>query len=269
MLNGKDITSEHAKFDISQSDLDSFYAEKYGSKPDLGRIPKLRKRFNYYTPEDYYELAVKKLVTPGCSWAEVGCGRFIFPSNFDLANELSNKAGFLFGVDSDDNIKDNPHLSDSFQGFIEDVKTDRKFDLITLRMVAEHIAEPEQALDGIDSIAKPGTHVVIYTPGKWALMSILARLTPMSVHHYFKKILWNAQERDTFPVQFKMNTRKKLDNLFVSRGYEESYFSHLDDCRIFTRFYAVYHLELTFRQILNKLNITHPENCILAIYKKK
>ncbi len=252
----------------SKDDLLAIYEGKYGNKPDLGWGPKMRLRFDYFTPDDHYEAIVNKLVVEGCTWADVGCGRDIFPSNKGLAESLSRRSSYLLGIDPDENIRDNPLLSEGFQGVIEDYVTNRQYDVVTLRMVAEHIADPKSAMTGIDKLIKHGGCVVIYTPNKWAPMSIWARSTPLSVHHFFKKILWNTEERDTFPVQFKMNTRNALCRLLQSSGFKEEYFSYLDDCRTFQKFSSLNSLELNARRMLNGMKLHYPENCLLGVYRK-
>ena len=250
----------------SKEDLHTVYDEKYGNKQDIGWGPKLRSSFDYFTPDDYYEAVIMNLAKDNFSWVDIGCGHNIFPSNPELAIKLAQKAGFLLGIDPDENINDNLLLTEKFKGTIDEYNPKRKFDLITLRMVAEHIVNPDLTLEGIKKLAESGSLVVIYTPNKWAPSSILARYTPISVHHFFKKILWDTDERDTFPVQFRMNTREKLKALFQSKGFDEVYFTNLDDCRFFSKIYMLKYAELIFWRILKSLRIRYPESCLLGIY---
>ena len=71
-------------------------------------------------------------------------------------------------------------------------RTERTYDLITLRMVAEHIAHPRDAVAALARLAKPGGRVVVYTVWKWSPASIAAAVTPMAVHHRLKKLLWDT-----------------------------------------------------------------------------
>ena len=253
---------------LTDADARAVYDGKYGNKPDLGWGPRLRLSFNYFSPDEYYEAMVGKLVSEGCNWAEVGCGRDVFPSNPDLANELASRAGKLLGIDPDPNVKENPFVTEYFHGAVEDYQNAEEFDLITLRMVAEHIENPESALGAMVRLMAPGSRLVIYTPNKWAPMSVLAKITPLSVHHFFKKILWNTDERDTFPVQYKMNTHRDLKRLAEGARLKEEFFAYLDDCRIFGGYKFLNRIELSIRTVFRKLGLPHPENCILAVYLK-
>lgn len=253
---------------LDENDLAALYDGKFGVKPDLGPGPKLNKSMGYYSPDIYYEALVAKLVNSGCEWLDVGCGRDIFPHNRDLASHLSKRAGFLFGVDPDENIKDNEFVHDRYQGMIEDSHIDRQFDVATLRMVAEHIADPQAAMSTLDRYVKPGGVIVVYTPNKWSPISVLAKFTPMAVHHFFKRLLWKTEERDTFPVEYKMNTRKTQQQLFAGLGYTPAYFEYVDDCRTFAGFLPLLRVEIGIRNLLQRLNLHYPENCLLAVYRK-
>ncbi|MBB1125370.1 class I SAM-dependent methyltransferase [Thiospirillum jenense] len=250
------------------TDAEQIYHGKFNEVANLGWGPKLRLRFNYFTPDEYYEAQVVKLISPQTKWLDVGCGRHIFPSNQALAQQLAARAKLLFGVDPDENIKDNPLIHQHFQGALEEFFTTKTFDLITLRMVAEHIANPEAALNKLAELTHVGAVVVIYTPNLHAPMSYFARLTPLKIHHFFKKILWRTEKRDTFPVQFKMNTRKNLFKLFQHHHFKEVHFTYLDDCRTFSRFFFLNYMELLLMKGLRQLGLRYPENCLLGVYQK-
>ena len=262
-------TSELGNATITKNDLIGIYNRKYGNKTDLGWGPKLRLKFHYFSPDEHYEALVKNIIKENSSWADIGCGRNLFPYNPDLARTLSKKAKYVLGIDPDETINDNSFVNEKFRGTANEYESSHKFDLITLRMVAEHVADPEIALQGIKNLSKRGSLVVIYTPNKWAAMSIFARCTSLNIHHLFEKILWDADKRDTFPVQFKMNTRETLKELFQSKGFDEVYFSYLDDCRTFSKIYILNYLELSVWRVTKKLGMKYPENCLLGIYKMR
>jgi 2-polyprenyl-3-methyl-5-hydroxy-6-metoxy-1,4-benzoquinol methylase len=253
---------------LHAEDIDAMYEGKFGVKEKVGWHPRLCREMNYYSPDIYYEALVAKLVFPGCRWLDVGCGRDVFPNNPDLARFLSDRAGFLYGIDPDDNVKSNEFVDDYFHGSAEECTAEGDFDVATLRMVAEHIDNPEAAMMSIGRMLAPGGVVVIYTPYKWAPMSILAKLSPMAVHNFFKRILWATEERDTFPVRYRMNTRHALQDLLVRLGYVEVLFEYLEDCRTFAASPLLVRSEIALKNALNKFNLRYPEACLLAVYRK-
>lgn len=252
-----------------RASLERIFQLKYGKPADLGWGPRMRRRFAYYTPDDVYEAVVDSLVTEGCSWLDVGCGRDLFPSNGPLARELSQRAGLLLGVDPAPTVEENPDLHESVRCGIEDFETDRRFDLITMRMVAEHVERPEQVLAALRRSAAPGAHIVIYTVNRFSPVPLITGIVPFALHHPVKRVLWRSEKKDTFPTCFRMNTRRRLREQFESTGFAEAGFFYLDDCRTFSRFRPLLFGELSVRWLLQRCGLRYPENCLLGVYRAR
>lgn len=250
------------------AELMAVFDLKYRQEAQLGSGPKTRLGFGYFNPDDHYEAIVSKLLRPGDSWADVGCGRNIFPSNRPLARQLTERSGYVFGIDPDPNIRDNSLISERFEGLVEDCTTSHRFDLITLRMVAEHIVEPARSMGKVAELLKPGGLAVIYTPNKRSPVPLITRLVPNDYHHFFKRMLWDGPARDTFPTAFKLNTRKALSGHCASAGLEEVFFTYLDDCRTFDAYHWLNVAELSVQKMLRRFGVRYPENCLLGVYRK-
>jgi 2-polyprenyl-3-methyl-5-hydroxy-6-metoxy-1,4-benzoquinol methylase len=254
-------------FTVAEDELIAVFRQKYSRATTLGWGPRMRLKHGYFTPDDYYEALVGKLLPEGADWCDVGCGRNIFPENPDLARQYARRCRFVFGIDPDDNVRENALVNEYFQGFVEDCRIERQFDLITLRMVAEHIANPEAAFSRLAGLLKPGGHAVIYTPHKWAPMSIIANVIPFGLHNPLKRLLWNSEPRDTFPTQYKLNTRKDIDRVAKLTGLEQVHYQRLDDCRITNSYRLLNRLELASRSALHTVGIPYPEACILTVLR--
>jgi 2-polyprenyl-3-methyl-5-hydroxy-6-metoxy-1,4-benzoquinol methylase len=228
----------------------------------------MRYLHQYWSPDDFYEATVSKLVTPGCKWADVGCGRDLFPSNRGLAERLSKRAGLVFGIDPDPNVLENAYVHERSQTKIEGCRTHHQFDILTLRMVAEHIADPDGAMAKIATLLKPGGLLVIYTPYKWAPMSLVASLVPFRWHNPLKRLIWGTQPRDTFRTVYALNTRKDLRRHTEEHGLHEVAFKRVDDCRITEAFRVLQWLELNLRKFLRLFGIPYWESCLLAVYRR-
>ena len=248
--------------------LERIFRLKYGEPGELGWGPRMRRRFSYYTPDDVYEAVVDSLVGAGCAWLDVGCGRDLFPNNAALARQISERAGSLVGVDPAPTIEENPDLHESVRASIEDFESDRAFDLVTLRMVAEHVERPERVLAALARCTGPGGHVVVYTVNRFSPVPLITGIVPFALHHPVKRVLWRSEKKDTFPTCFRMNTRRNLRELFAAAGFDEAGFYYLDDCRTFGRFRPLAFAELCVRWCLRRFGLRYPENCLLGIYRR-
>jgi 2-polyprenyl-3-methyl-5-hydroxy-6-metoxy-1,4-benzoquinol methylase len=133
-------------------------------------------------------------------------------------------------------------------------------------MVAEHIADPASLLDALSRNISPGGQVVVYTVSLWSALSMAAWMTPFSLHHPLKKVAWGTEEKDTFPVVYRMNTRSALTKAFASRGFREVQFTRLADLRTSYRSRTLSRMELALWRVLKAIRIPYPEGCLLAVY---
>jgi len=253
---------------VTHEHLYELFQRKYEAT-DGGWGPRQRLKFGYFNPDDVYEATVDSLVTPDTTWLDVGCGRDIFPSNFRLAKTLAERCRILVGLDPSDNIEENQLIHERFKGFLEDFPAGRQFDLVTLRMVAEHIANPSGAAAALARLVKPGGRVVVYTVFKWSPVTLVSAAAPLWVHHVVKKFIWAADEKDTFPTEYRMNTRRELSRMMASAGFAEEQFSYLDDCRSLARWKMTNFLELSLWKALHALGAHYPEVCLLGIYRRR
>jgi len=175
-------------------------ADKYGDPP-TGWGPATRRRFGYYTPEEVYESVLDRLIGAGCRWLDVGCGRDPLPGNRSLAKELSERCGTLVGVDPDPAIHENPYAHVRVQGRVDEMEVS-EFDVITARMVVEHVPDPGVFVTTLRRLCARNGVVVIYTVNKWAPVSIVSSLIPFPFHQRIINFLWGTG-RETFPVEFE------------------------------------------------------------------
>ena len=234
-----------------------------------GWSPRLRQRFGYFTPDEWYEAALLSLVGPETEWLDVGCGHDPFPSNRRLARVLADRAKLLVGLDPSDNIARNEFVHERYQCLLEAFPDQRQFDLISMRMVAEHITDPAAAVGALGRLCRSGGRVVVYTVSKWSPASLMAALTPMAVHHAAKKVLWRTEPEDTFPTAYRLNTRPALRRYFGEAGFAEESFVYLDDCRALARWKLTSALELSLQKMLKGLGLRYPELCLIGIYRKQ
>ena len=253
---------------MADDQIAQIVALKYGDLAKGGWGPRLRDRFGYFTPDDLYEAMVWSLVGPGTDWLDVGCGSEIFPQNPAAARILADRCASLTGLDPSDNIDSNPYLHHRAKCMLEAFEAPQGFDLVTLRMVVEHITQPEAAVAALARLCRAGGQVVIYTVDKWSPVSLVSALTPMSFHHRMKALLWKGEEKDTFPTAYLMNTRRRLGDLMSDAGFTEASFRVLPDTRTTNRFRVLNTVELGLWRGLRALGIDYPEKCLMGVYRR-
>jgi SAM-dependent methyltransferase len=252
----------------SEHDLDALFRRHYGDPMGHGWRVKMHHRFGYHHPEKWYEAVVDCLVTDGCKWIDVGGGKSIFPYNPKLSKELADRCSLLVGVDPSNNIHENTFVHQQVQSVIEDFESDDTFDLATLRMVAEHIRQPELVVRSLARLIRPGCHAVIFTPNRWSPVSIASSLIPNRWHSSITHLLWNTNKEDVFPTCYKMNSRRQLRSLFINGGFIEADFAYLANCSTLQRFRPTCFGELCLWRLLSAFGIPYPENDLLGIYRR-
>jgi SAM-dependent methyltransferase len=228
---------------------------------------RMQQRFNYHSPDEWYEAVLLSLVSPQIDWLDVGCGHELFPANRKLSQLLSARCR-ITGVDPDPAIHRNPWLRERHQCRLDEFATEQQFDLISMRMVAEHIADPDAAVAKLGALTRLGGRVVVYTVSKWSPVSLLAAMTPTWVHARIKRAAWNTPDDDTFPTVFKMNTRRDLDRVFGRHGFFEENFARLNDTRTLGGWRATAFAELLAERALRAIWLPYPEACILGVYRR-
>jgi SAM-dependent methyltransferase len=251
----------------SKQDLYQLFLEKYGSPEMVGWSPRRRLKAGYFLPTDIYEATVAKHVLPGCVWLDVGGGHSIFPDNPVLARRLVSECRSVVAVDPDPSVRENAFATESHQCRIEDYVDECRFNLATFRMVVEHMNEPNRVVRALRQLLLPGATAIVFTVNRWSPASIASKLIPFRLHHPIKRLLWRSQERDTFPIHYRMNTRAVLCRLFAAEGFTESMFTYLDDLSIFGRSKAFNAIEFAVWTTLRHAGIRYPENCLLGVYR--
>jgi SAM-dependent methyltransferase len=265
MMNSK-LSERHLP---GREELEKVFREKYGNPEEVGWSPRRRFRFGYYLPSDFYEATVDKHVFEGSAWVDVGGGRTIFPENPKLANLLASRCSLVVAVDPSDNVYENRTVHQRVRCSIEDYQPEHRFDLATLRMVAEHVADPGKVISSIHRLLRPGGIAIVLTVNLHSPITLVSRLVPQRLHYPVKNLFWGGEEKDTFPTQYKMNTRRTLKHLFEQHDFYEHAFSYLDDVAFFRRFRSLGSLEMFLWWLISNARICYPENCLLGVYQRR
>lgn len=253
----------------SEAELADVFRLRFGDPAQWGRNLRLWRSVGYWAPDQYYEALLARLVEPSTTWLDVGGGHDVFPDNRSLAERLAARCRKLVAVDPDPTLDQHQLAHERVRCAIEEYQSPERFQLVSMRMVAEHLSNPDGAVAALAAVTSPGGLVVVYTVNRNAPVSLAARWTPFAWHHRVKALLWKTNEEDTFPVVFKMNTRRALAEVFGRHGFDERLFERLDDCRLFCGFPRLHRGEIGLWRLFNKVGLRYPETCLLGVYERR
>lgn len=149
---------------------------------------------------------------------DVGCG------HGDFLKPVYDKTPHTYGVDPDQEALDkNKLIKNKIVGTVEKLPFENNFfDLVISEWVLEHLPEPEKAFHEIYRVLKPGGKVIFLTPNVWNYNVWIIRAIPNRFHDYFTRKLYGRQEGDTYPVQYKINSVKKIAKILEPMGFKRT-----------------------------------------------
>lgn len=252
---------------------DELFVAKYGPPDEVPWPPRNRRRAGYSLPADVYEGVVSRHVDEQTAWLDVGGGHELFPHSPAVSARLAGRCRRLVVVDPSANVHKNKYAHVRFQSLLENYRPDSPFDLVTLRMVVEHVEHPTRFTETLHACLRPGGRAIVFTVNAWSPLSIVSRLIPFRLHHPIKKLFWSyawesIQAEDTFPAFYRMNTRRRLRALFQPAGFREIAFHYLADLSTFGKLRLLNQAELALWRLLDRCRITYPENCLLGVYER-
>ena len=250
------------------ADMERLFLQKYGDPATTGWAPRTRRKFGYFLPSDVYEATVARHVRPGCRWLDVGGGDAVFPNNVVLAKQLVARCANVTAVDPSPNVRRNTIVHERVESFLEAYTPTEKFDLVTMRMVAEHVEHPKAFARALAAATAPGGTVIVFTVNRWSPVSIVSALVPFRFHHPLKSLFWPGPEDATFPVHYRMNTPRKLAAVLAGAGFSLVTMARLDDLSVFGRFRRLSYAELVVRKGINLFGLPYPEHCLLAVFQQ-
>ena len=190
-------------------------------------------------PQVLYGRALRRYVSPGIRWLDVGCGYQVLPSwamSEEAQRELVRPVAMLAGVDVDERIQEHPLLTCRVAALGGALPfRDQTFDLVTANMVVEHIDAPQQFLADMYRVLRPGGRFLFHTPNILFWLTFLAYWTPDAIK---KPIIWRLEQRraeDVFPTRYTMNTPWRIERLAKQAGFAVEDLHMAGSNRIFDR----------------------------------
>lgn len=98
----------------------------------------------------------------------------------------------------------------------------RSFDVIVMRSVMEHLADPEEVLRRMAGMLRPGGVIVALAPSRWYYASLVGRAMPEAIARRILRFVFGETVYDNFPTYYRANTPRAVARLARAAGLEMS-----------------------------------------------
>lgn len=203
-------------------------------------VEKLEHRFRRCFPDyrprwEVYEDTLRALLTPETVWIDVGCGANA------LVASMGRRCRLAVGIDLLPADKA-PFVQAELQHL---PLASSCADLVSLRLVVEHLEHIPADLLEIDRLLKPGGKLLVLTTNAASPLVLLPRLLPFKWKQWLLCKMFGVAEHEVFPTWHRFNTVRRMQ-----RGagtleavslmlLEQTSFSQLAPAVIFGLWYAL------------------------------
>jgi len=172
---------------------------------------------NWRTSLELYIDAIGQNVGSSTRVLDIGCG------HADFLKNVYARTPNTYGIEPDANaLEKNEIIKNKFVGSADKLPfEDGYFDLVVSAWVLEHLKNPILNFKEIHRVLKPGGKVIFLTPNAWNYNVWMIRMVPENFHDFFTRKLYNRQENDTYPKQYKINTPRKIEKILNAAGLQK------------------------------------------------
>jgi 2-polyprenyl-3-methyl-5-hydroxy-6-metoxy-1,4-benzoquinol methylase len=157
-------------------------------------------------------------------WLDAGCGKRLLEEDMDsLENWLITQCNTIVGMDLA--VTSNRNIKTLAQGSLYHLPfADSSVDLVTCRMVVEHLDDPTSAFLEIHRCLRPNGAIVVITPNlrNYGIFGY-ALATKLLQKNWRLKLAQSAgirSQEDAFPVRYRANTMPRLVQLLEKSGLQ-------------------------------------------------
>lgn len=174
-------------------------------------------------PYVFFERHVDSFLQPSTVLMDAGCGR-----SAPVLKKYIGRAARLIGVEMVDFVGVPPGIETYSANLANLPLADGSVDLIMSRSVFEHLSDPMAVYKEFFRILRPGGRVVFLTANMWDYGTLVARAIPNRFHARIVKYAEGRAEDDTFPTEYKTNTRGAVEGLAGGSGLRVEAFEYLN-----------------------------------------
>jgi SAM-dependent methyltransferase len=171
-----------------------------------------------------YASLVSSHLSPQTVWVDAGCGSRLLEDDLDpLENWLATRCRMVIGVDV--SLTSHRNVQLLVQGSLYDMPfADGSLDLVTCRMVVEHLEHPAKGFTEVARCLRPGGAIIVATPNllNYGILgnAIVARSIPEKWRLWLVHKSDSRSAEDIFPVRYAANTMRRLVRLLAESGLQ-------------------------------------------------
>ncbi|MGA2360732.1 MAG: class I SAM-dependent methyltransferase [Terriglobales bacterium] len=161
-----------------------------------------------------YASLISEHLSADTVWLDAGCGSRLLEADMEpLEDWLASHCKTIVGMDV--SVTSHRNIKSLVQGSLYDLPFgDNSFDLITCRMVVEHLARPRHAFAECARCLRPGGAIVAITPNlrNYAIFgnAVATKVLPEKLRRRIVHASDSRADEDIFPVDYKANTMPRL-----------------------------------------------------------
>lgn len=172
-----------------------------------------------------YARLVAQYITPQVRVLDAGCGR---GGVIELYWERVKQA---IGLDADPlSLREHRCLDHLVQGDLARLPFPSAcFDLVLCSWLVEHLDTPDTVFQELTRVLRPGGHLVLVTPNAWNYVTVIQRVIPGAFQDWLARKIYGREEKDTFPLAYRANTKGSLDAKLGGVGLANEEFHFVGD----------------------------------------
>lgn len=132
---------------------------------------------------------------------------------------------------------------------------DAVVDIIISRSVFEHLADPQAVYAEFSRVLRPGGVVIFLTANMWDYGTLIARLVPNRFHARIVAKVEGRAAEDTFPTEYRTNTRRDVERLALRAGLKIDAFEYLSQYPNYLMFNgALFFIGTCFEKLISRID---------------
>lgn len=204
---------------------------------------------------------------PEATLLDIGAGH----GDPDFQTWIKAIQGRVIGIDPSADISDNERLDECHQMTVEEFAASHRqcVDIAIASFVVEHVADPASFLAAMHRCLKPGGTAFILTPhvlhyfGAAALIARRLRVDEWLLHRLRDQATLHDHH---CPLQYRMNSRRRLARLAHQSGFSNIEFLMLDEAELYEPYFPpiLKSFPVAWSAMVHRLNAPALAGTILA-----